>query len=152
MVDSRRQRTPHPNAERQPIQARLVRHELLRFGGDDSARALERGMARKPRSGAARRCGGPRISPADRALACYGGSTDRHGTSFETLSWASALLAATKDIVAFATVHVPLVNPVFAAKSCVTADHVGQGRFGLNVVSGWNVEEFQSFGRAAARA
>ena len=76
----------------------------------------------------------------------YGGSTDRHGTSFETLSWASALLAATKEIVAFATVHVPLVNPVFAAKSCVTADHVGRGRFGLNVVSGWNVEEFQSFG------
>jgi alkanesulfonate monooxygenase SsuD/methylene tetrahydromethanopterin reductase-like flavin-dependent oxidoreductase (luciferase family) len=67
----------------------------------------------------------------------YGGLTDRQGTSFETLSWAWALLAATNDIVAFATVHVPLVNPVFAAKSCVTADHVGQGRFGLNGVSGW---------------
>ncbi len=76
----------------------------------------------------------------------YGGLTDRQGTSFETLSWASALLAATKEIVAFATVHVPLVNPVFAAKSCVTADHVGRGRFGLNVVSGWNVDEFAMFG------
>ena len=76
----------------------------------------------------------------------YGGLTDRQGTSFETLSWASAVLAATKDIVAFATVHVPLVNPVFAAKSCVTADHVGRGRFGLNVVSGWNVDEFAMFG------
>ena len=62
------------------------------------------------------------------------------------MSWASALLAATKDIVAFATVHVPLVNPVFAAKSCVTADHVGRGRFGLNVVSGWNTDEFAMFG------
>lgn len=76
----------------------------------------------------------------------YGGSTDRQGTSFETLSWASALLAATKDIVAFATTHVPLVNPIFAAKSMITADHVGRGRFGLNVVSGWNTEEFQMFG------
>jgi len=76
----------------------------------------------------------------------YGGLTDRQGTSFETLSWASALLAATKEIVAFATVHVPLVNPVFAAKSSVTADHVGRGRFGLNVVSGWNVDEFAMFG------
>jgi dimethylsulfone monooxygenase len=76
----------------------------------------------------------------------YGGRTDRQGTSFETLGWASALLAATQDIVVFATVHVPLVNPVFAAKSAVTADHVGRGRFGLNVVSGWNVEEFQMFG------
>ncbi len=76
----------------------------------------------------------------------YGGLTDRQGTSFETLSWASALLATTREIVAFATVHVPLVNPVFAAKSCVTADHIGQGRFGLNVVSGWNVDEFGMFG------
>jgi alkanesulfonate monooxygenase SsuD/methylene tetrahydromethanopterin reductase-like flavin-dependent oxidoreductase (luciferase family) len=76
----------------------------------------------------------------------YGGKTDRQGINFETLSWASALLAATKDIVTFATVHVPLVNPIFAAKSCVTASHVGQGRFGLNVVSGWNANEFAMFG------
>src|SRR5215472_3874159 len=76
----------------------------------------------------------------------YGGVTVRHGTSFETLSWASALLASTTDIVAFATVHAPLLSPVFAAKSCVTADHVGCGRFGLNVVSGWNIEEFAMFG------
>lgn len=76
----------------------------------------------------------------------YGGSTDRQGTSFETLGWASALLAATQDIVVFATVHAPLVNPIFAAKSAVTADHVGRGRFGLNVVSGWNLDEFEMFG------
>ena len=75
----------------------------------------------------------------------YGGLTDRQGTSFETLGWASALLAATRDIVVFATVHAPLVNPIFAAKSAVTADHVGCGRFGLNVVSGWNIDEFQMF-------
>ena len=76
----------------------------------------------------------------------YGGKTDRHGTSLETLSWATALLSATKDIVAFSTVHAPLVNPVFAAKSVVTADHVGRGRCALNIVSGWNVEEFKMFG------
>src|SRR5712691_67303 len=28
----------------------------------------------------------------------YGGLTDRQGTSFETLSWASALLASTEEI------------------------------------------------------
>jgi dimethylsulfone monooxygenase len=76
----------------------------------------------------------------------YGGQTDRQGTSFETLSWASALLAATENIAAFCTIHVPLIHPVFAAKSVVTADHVGQGRFGMNIVSGWNVEEFAMFG------
>lgn len=78
----------------------------------------------------------------------YGGETDRHGTTFETLSWASALLSATRDIIVFATVHAPLVHPVFAAKACVTADHVGSGRFALNVVSGWNVGEFSMFGAA----
>ena len=76
----------------------------------------------------------------------YGGITDRQGTSFETLTWATGLLAGTRDIVAFATVHVPLVNPVFAAKAVVSADHIGRGRFGLNVVSGWNVGEFKMFG------
>lgn len=76
----------------------------------------------------------------------YGGITDRQGTSFETLTWATGLLASTRDIVTFATVHVPLVNPVFAAKAVVGADHIGRGRFGLNVVSGWNLGEFKMFG------
>jgi alkanesulfonate monooxygenase SsuD/methylene tetrahydromethanopterin reductase-like flavin-dependent oxidoreductase (luciferase family) len=33
-----------------------------------------------------------------------------------------------------------------AAKQMVTADHIGQGRFGINVVCGWNEDEFQMFG------
>lgn len=76
----------------------------------------------------------------------YGGQTDRQGTSFETLTWATALLGATSDIVTFATVHSPLINPVFAAKQIVTADQVGRGRCGLNIVSGWNLGEFKMFG------
>ena len=28
----------------------------------------------------------------------------------------------------------------------VTADHVGEGRFGLNIVVGWNEGEFEMFG------
>ena len=76
----------------------------------------------------------------------YRGETDTEGTNFETLTWATGLLAATRDIAAFGTVHVALINPVFAAKQIVTADHVGKGRFGLNVVSGWNVGEHAMFG------
>ena len=66
----------------------------------------------------------------------YKGETDTEGTTFETLTWATGLLAATKDISAFCTLHVSLINPVFAAKQMVTADHIGKGRFGVNVVSG----------------
>ncbi len=46
----------------------------------------------------------------------------------------------------FGTLHVAFINPVFAAKQIVTADHIGKGRFGLNIVSGWNAGEFDMFG------
>ena len=44
------------------------------------------------------------------------------------------------------TVHAPLFNPVLAAKEMVTADQIGRGRFGLNIVIAWNDSEFRMFG------
>jgi alkanesulfonate monooxygenase SsuD/methylene tetrahydromethanopterin reductase-like flavin-dependent oxidoreductase (luciferase family) len=76
----------------------------------------------------------------------YGGTTDYQGTTLETFTWATGLLANTKRLTVFGTVHAPLIHPVIAAKACVTADHVGEGRFGLNVVCGWNEGEFEMFG------
>lgn len=76
----------------------------------------------------------------------YGGDTDYQGSTLETITWASGLLASTKRITVFGTVHAPLFHPVIAAKQFVTADHIGQGRFGLNVVIGWNEDEFEMFG------
>jgi len=72
----------------------------------------------------------------------YRGETDTEGTSFETIVWASGLLAATQRLVVFGTLHVTFISPIFAAKQIVTADHIGKGRFGLNIVSGWNAREF----------
>jgi alkanesulfonate monooxygenase SsuD/methylene tetrahydromethanopterin reductase-like flavin-dependent oxidoreductase (luciferase family) len=76
----------------------------------------------------------------------YGGDTDMHGETLETVTWATGLLAATRRITVFGTVHAPLFHPIIAAKQCVTADHVGRGRFGLNIVAGWNEGEFEMFG------
>ncbi len=76
----------------------------------------------------------------------YGGTTNHNGASFETLTWASGLLAATQQIMAFGTVHVTAINPVVAAKQMVTADHIGRGRFGLNIVCGWYQDEFDMLG------
>jgi alkanesulfonate monooxygenase SsuD/methylene tetrahydromethanopterin reductase-like flavin-dependent oxidoreductase (luciferase family) len=76
----------------------------------------------------------------------YGGETNPNGTSWESITWACGLLAATRRINVFATVHVPLNHPVVAAKQMATADHIGQGRFGINVVCGWNEDEFRMFG------
>ncbi len=78
----------------------------------------------------------------------YKGVTDTQGSTFETLTWACGLLASTQHITTFGTLHVAFVNPVFAAKQMVTADHIGHGRFGLNIVSGWTPGEFNMFGVA----
>src|SRR5882757_2597320 len=76
----------------------------------------------------------------------YGGDTDYQGATFETVTWACGLLASTRRITVFGTVHAPLFNPLIAAKEFVTADHIGGGRFGLNLVVGWNEDEFEMFG------
>jgi dimethylsulfone monooxygenase len=76
----------------------------------------------------------------------YGGDTDFHGASLETITWATGLLAATARLTVFGTVHAPLFHPLIAAKALVTADHVGAGRLGVNLVVGWNEGEFEMFG------
>lgn len=76
----------------------------------------------------------------------YGGETKVRAASFETLTHAAAVAAITRRIAIFSTVHVPLVHPVFAAKALTTIDHVSGGRAGLNIVCGWNQEEFDMFG------
>jgi dimethylsulfone monooxygenase len=76
----------------------------------------------------------------------YGGDTDFHGRSLETITWAVGLLCATKRLTVFGTVHAPLFHPLIAAKEFVTADHIGEGRVGVNIVVGWNEGEFEMFG------
>lgn len=78
----------------------------------------------------------------------YGGETDYQGQTLESVAWATALLACTERMTVFATVHAPLLHPIIAAKAFVTADLVGEGRFGLNIVCGWNEGEFTMFGVA----
>jgi alkanesulfonate monooxygenase SsuD/methylene tetrahydromethanopterin reductase-like flavin-dependent oxidoreductase (luciferase family) len=78
----------------------------------------------------------------------YGGDTDFHGATLETVTWAAGLLAATSHMTVFGTVHAPLFHPLIAAKALVTADHIGEGRLGVNLVVGWNEGEFEMFGVA----
>jgi alkanesulfonate monooxygenase SsuD/methylene tetrahydromethanopterin reductase-like flavin-dependent oxidoreductase (luciferase family) len=76
----------------------------------------------------------------------YGGDTDYQGATWETVSWSCGLLAKTERLTVFGTVHAPLIAPLIAAKEFVTADHIAEGRFGLNLVCGWNEGEFDMFG------
>jgi alkanesulfonate monooxygenase SsuD/methylene tetrahydromethanopterin reductase-like flavin-dependent oxidoreductase (luciferase family) len=76
----------------------------------------------------------------------FGGKTRAREWSFETFTWAAGLAALTQRMAIFATVHVPLVHPIYAAKALATVDHISNGRAGLNIVCGWNPTEFAMFG------
>lgn len=75
-----------------------------------------------------------------------GGEVDNLGRSFETMTHSAAIGALTKRIGIFVTVHVPVMTPAFVAKAVATIDHVTHGRVGLNIVCGWNQEEFDVHG------
>lgn len=68
------------------------------------------------------------------------------GASLDTITLTAALLAATTKITLLTTVNTNLFNPVVAAKLGVGLDHIGRGRWGINVVSGWGAHEFAAMG------
>jgi len=70
----------------------------------------------------------------------------RSGVAFDCYTWAAAHGQATRHAGIFSTSHVPTVHPLLAAKQCATIDHISAGRFGLNVVAGWNRPELEMFG------
>ena len=78
----------------------------------------------------------------------FGGPTNFNGEGFESFTWAAAISAATRDAGVFATTHVPTIHPIFAAKMGTTIDHVSNGRFVLNIVTGWFKPEIEMFGKA----
>ncbi|MCB8837658.1 LLM class flavin-dependent oxidoreductase [Aurantimonas sp. VKM B-3413] len=76
----------------------------------------------------------------------YGGETNFHGGVLETMTWAAGLLASTKNLSVFATLHTVANHPVVAAKQMATIDHISGGRAGLNIVAGWNRPEYEALG------
>jgi len=76
----------------------------------------------------------------------YGGETDFHHNVLETMTWAAGLLASTKRIAVFATIHTAANHPVVLAKQIATIDQIGHGRAGLNIVAGWNKPEYEALG------
>lgn len=81
--------------------------------------------------------GGPKIDEV---------SKDAHHDVFDTYAFAAALTQATSQASVFSTTSIPIVHPLIVAKQAATIDHIGGGRFSLNVVAGWNTPEFEMFG------
>lgn len=76
----------------------------------------------------------------------YGGDTNFHGGVLETMTWAAGLLAKTRNINVFATIHTAANHPVIVAKQLATIDQISGGRIGLNIVAGWNKPEYEALG------
>jgi alkanesulfonate monooxygenase SsuD/methylene tetrahydromethanopterin reductase-like flavin-dependent oxidoreductase (luciferase family) len=76
----------------------------------------------------------------------YGGSTNPHHKVFDTFAFASALSQITKKIKLYYTVHVPFINPIFAAKISSTISEISNNRTGINLVCGWSKKNHELFG------
>src|SRR5262249_57561390 len=76
----------------------------------------------------------------------WGGGADARGHGFETYTWAAGLAASTAKAGIFSTSHVSLNHPIVAAKQSTVIDHISNGRYALNIVTGWNQPEIDMFG------
>ncbi|MGP5691430.1 dimethylsulfone monooxygenase SfnG [Corynebacterium variabile] len=76
-----------------------------------------------------------------RYLGSYGAESQH-----ESVSFSLALLEATEKLKVIAAVHPGFWQPAVLANLATTASELYDGRFALNVVSGWLKDEFQKFG------
>jgi alkanesulfonate monooxygenase SsuD/methylene tetrahydromethanopterin reductase-like flavin-dependent oxidoreductase (luciferase family) len=71
---------------------------------------------------------------------------DASAQNLESFTWASAVCVSTRQAGVFATCPIHAYHPMLAAKQAATIDQISGGRFGLNIVAGWNPTEAGLFG------
>ena len=72
----------------------------------------------------------------------FGGPTHFWDYALESFTLMAGLAAVTEKIRLYASVPVLAVPPAFAARMAVTIDSISHGRFGINIVSGWQKAEY----------
>lgn len=76
-----------------------------------------------------------------------GGDTDWNETCLESLTAAAAASSITSRMLQFSTAHSNYeFHPFHFAKFGVTVDHISDGRWGLNMVTGYSAKEYAAFG------
>jgi pyrimidine oxygenase len=76
----------------------------------------------------------------------FGGNTHFWDETLESVTLMTALAAVTSRIGIIATMQPLLFPPAVAAKMAATIDNVSKGRFGINIVSGSFLDEYEQMG------
>jgi pyrimidine oxygenase len=76
----------------------------------------------------------------------FGGPSGYWDENLESFTLMAGIASVTRRIKLFASVAVLTVPPAFAARMAVTIDSIAPGRFGMNIVSGWQPTEYQQMG------
>jgi pyrimidine oxygenase len=76
----------------------------------------------------------------------FGGQTEFWDHTLETFTIMSALAATSSRMKMYASVAVLTLHPAVVARMAATIDDVAPGRFGINIVSGWNRSEYSQMG------
>jgi pyrimidine oxygenase len=76
----------------------------------------------------------------------YGGETGHWDQAMESFTLTAGLAAVTSQIKLFASTAIVTMPPAVVAQMASTINSIAPGRFGVNIVSGWNKPEYGSIG------
>jgi len=76
----------------------------------------------------------------------FGGPSGYWDAALDSLTLMPALAAVTERITLIPSVPILAVHPATAARQAVTINQVAEGRFGLNIVTGWYRGEYEQLG------
>ena len=76
----------------------------------------------------------------------FGGESGFWDQNLESFTLMAGLAAVTSRIKLYATVPTLAIPPAIAARMAVTIDSISSGRFGLNVITGWQRPEYAQMG------
>src|SRR6478752_9004700 len=76
----------------------------------------------------------------------FGGTSEFWDHNLESFTLMAGLAAVTKRIRLYASVAVLTLPPAIVARMAVTIDSISDGRFGVNLVTGWQKAEYDQMG------
>ncbi|HBF31226.1 pyrimidine utilization protein A [Rhizobium sp.] len=76
----------------------------------------------------------------------FGGKAEFWDYNLESFTLMASLAAVTERIKLFASTAVLTLPPAIVARMATTIDSVAPGRFGVNIVSGWQMAEYDQMG------